>query len=376
MDSGEVWMTIDWTAVRAEFPALENWTYLNSATFGQLPRRAIEAVNRHWAHRDELACSDFLKWYDDADGMRRQIARLIGASADDIAFVGNASAAMGIVAGGLDWRPGDNVVTLAGEFPNYLYLPALVERHAVEFREVPWERFHESIDEHTRLVALSEVNYASGFRPPVADLSRFLRERGVVFFVDGTQSVGALRFDVKQVQPDVLAVHGYKWMCSPTGAGFMYIAPGLRAKLPPAEVGWRSHKTWREVDNLHHGTPVLTETAQKYEGGGLPFPLLYAMQATIEIMFEIGPAVIEDRVLELARSARERLRAMGAEAVETGSHIVTAKFPGRDPSILARELKARRVLTAARHGFLRVSPHFYNNEDDLNRMDEELRKLI
>ncbi|HML18191.1 MAG TPA: hypothetical protein VK419_14275, partial [Bryobacteraceae bacterium] len=115
-------MTIDWDAIRAEFPAISQWTYLNSATFGQLPRRAVEAVARHWAHRDELACTDFLDWFDDADRLRASIGRLIGATADDIAFVGNAATALAIVAGGLPWAGGDNVVTLAGEFPNYLYM--------------------------------------------------------------------------------------------------------------------------------------------------------------------------------------------------------------------------------------------------------------
>jgi cysteine desulfurase / selenocysteine lyase len=367
---------IDWKAIRAEFPALENWTYLNSATFGQIPRSAVAACSAHWTHRDELACSDFLDWYDDAQRLRESIGKLIGATADDVAFIPSASAALGLVAGGIDWRPGDNVVTLADEFPNYLYLPALVERYGVEFREVSWSRFFDSIDEKTRLVALSEVNYASGFRPPLAEMSRFLRERGVVFFVDGTQSVGALRFDVREADPDALAVHGYKWMCSPTGVGFLYVAPRLRAKLPPNEVGWRSHRTWRQVDDLHHGKPELKETAEKYEAGGLPFPLLYAMEVSVNRMLEIGADEIERRVLELACSARARLRKLGAEVNETGSQIVAAKFLREDPSRLARELKLRRVLVAARHGFLRISPHFYNNDQDLERLEEELRKLL
>jgi cysteine desulfurase/selenocysteine lyase len=369
-------MTIDWNAVRAEFPALANWTYLNSATFGQLPRRAIEAVDTHWAHRDELACSDFLDWYNDADRLRESLAKLINASADDLAFVPNASVALGIVAGGLLWKPGDNVVTLTDEFPNYLYLPALVERHGVEFREVAWERFYEAIDDRTRIVAISEVNYSSGFRPPVEEIARFLRERGVLFFIDGTQSVGALRFDVQKSRPDALAVHGYKWMCSPTGVGFLYVAPQLRQQLPPNAIGWRSHKTWREVDNLHHGTPVLKDTAEKYEGGGLPFPLMYAMEASVNLMFEIGPETIEQRVLALAGSTRERLRKLGAEVCDTGSQIVAAKFSRHDPSRLASELKTRRVLVAARHGHLRVSPHFYNNEEDLDKFQSAIEEVL
>jgi cysteine desulfurase/selenocysteine lyase len=361
----------DWSAIRAEFPALSNWAFLNTATFGQLPKRAVEAVACHWARRDELACSDFLDWYCDADRLRGAIARLIHASAEDVTFVSNASAGLGIVMAGLKLTPGE-VVTLSGEFPSYLYVAGV--------REVQWGRFYDCIDERTRMVAIAEVNYSNGFRAPLEEISEFLRSRNVVFFVDGTQSVGALRFDVEKVRPDALVVHGYKWMISPTGAGFMYVAPDLRKRVPPNVTGWRSHKTWREVDNLHHGTPVFKETAEKYEGGGLPFPLLYAMEASVNLMLEIGPEAIERRVLELAGSARRRLLRLGAEAPESGSQIVAAKFAGAgseiDPSRLARELKERRVLVAARHGYLRVSPHFYNNEEDLDRLEEELRALL
>src|SRR5262249_55863380 len=152
----------------------------------------------HYAHRDELACVDFLNWFDDADRLRGSIGKLIGARADDIAFVSNAGTALSMVCGGLEWQPGDNIVTLAGEVPNYLYMPALVDRSGVEFREVPWDRFYDTIDARTRLVAISEVNYSNGFRPPVAEISKFLRERGVIFFLDGTQSLGALQFDVRE----------------------------------------------------------------------------------------------------------------------------------------------------------------------------------
>jgi selenocysteine lyase/cysteine desulfurase len=268
------------------------------------------------------------------------------------------------------------VVTLADEFPNQLYLPALVERYGVEFRESPWERFYDSIDARTRLVAVSEVNYATGFRAPIAGISRIAHERGALVYVDGTQSIGALRFDVQHARPDVLAVHAYKWMCSPTGVGFMYIAPELRAILPPNTIGWRSHQDWRNVDNLHHGSPILKSSAEKYEGGGLAFGLLDAMAASAEWMLQIGPEAIEQRVLSLANDVRAGLRKLGGECVDNGSQIVCAKFPGHDPSHLARELKSRRVLAAARHGFLRVSPHFYNHAADLDRLEEELVKLI
>jgi cysteine desulfurase/selenocysteine lyase len=369
-------MSIDWNAVRAEFPALSNWTYLNSATYGQVPRRGVEAIAAHFARRNELACTDFLGWYEESDRIRGSIARLIHASADDIGFITNASMALGLMAGGIDWKPGDNIVTLAGEFPNQLYLPALVERRGVEFREVPWDRFFEAIDARTRLVAISEVNYASGFRAPIGEISKCLRDRGVLLYVDGTQSVGGLQFDVTTAQPDMLAVHGYKWMCSPTGVGFMYVSPSLRAKLLPNVAGWRSHKDWRNVDDLHHGTPVFKDASERYEGGGLQFGLLNALGAMVDWMLELGPDVIEQRVLELSHDVRRRLAKLGAEMDDSGGQIVAAKFPGVESSKLAKELRSRRVLVAARHGFFRVSPHFYNNESDLARLEDELKSLL
>jgi cysteine desulfurase/selenocysteine lyase len=369
-------MTVDWDAVRREFPALEHWTYLNTATFGQLPRRATDAVAGHFAHRDELACWDFLAWYDDADRLRSKIGRLIGCSPSDIAFVPNASTALGLLLAGLDWQSGDRIVTLEHEFPNNLYAPVLLERFGVEMTACAWERFYETVDARTRLVVLSSVNYNTGFAPPLAELADFLRSRGILLYIDGTQSLGALRFDVSRIQPDMLAVHGYKWLLSPNGAGFFYIAPQLRERLQPNVVGWRSHRDWRNVDNLHHGVPELPGAAEKYEGGSVSFALLYAMEASIDLILEIGPEPIEQRVLELAAAARDILRELGASVADNRSPIVAARFENRDVSALARALKEQRVLVAARRGHLRVSPHLYNNEQDMEIFERALRTLL
>ena len=250
----------------------------------------------------------------------------------------------------------------------------------MEFVETPFERFYDAVTPRTRAVAFSTVNYTTGFRAPLPEVSRFLRERGVLLYVDGTQSLGALEFDVREIQPDMLAVHGYKWLLSPTGAGFMYVSPALRARLAPSVIGWRSHKDWRNHENLHHGIPEFRSEAEKYEGGMLPFPLLYAMGAVIEMMLEIGPKAIETRVMQLAADIRDVLRRAGASLVFDrepyyDSPIIAAQFPGVDASQLVRDLKRQRVQVAARHGNLRVSPHFYNNLDDLEKFDEALRDL-
>ncbi|MBZ5609739.1 MAG: aminotransferase class V-fold PLP-dependent enzyme [Acidobacteriia bacterium] len=367
---------VDWNAVRREFPALANWTYLNTATFGQLPGRATAAVAKHFAHRDELACWDFLAWYDDADRLREKIGRLIHCAPQDVAFAPNASAALGILLAGIDWRPGDRVLTLENEFPNNLYAPGMLERFGVRMAECTWPDFFDSIDESTRLVVISSVNYNSGFAPPLAEIADFLRARGVMLYIDATQSLGALRFDAARIQPDMLAVHAYKWMLAPNGAGFFYVRPEVRQWLRPAAVGWRSHHDWRNVDNLHHGVPELSDSAEKYEAGSVSSALLYALEASVDLLLEIGPDSIEQRVLNLAGRTREMLRELGASVEDFPSQIVAARFEGRDVSQLARSLKEQRVLVSARRGHLRVSPHFYNNDQDLETFAAALSQLL
>lgn len=367
---------MNWDVVRCEFPSLANWTYLNTATFGQMPRRATEAIVKHFEHRDELACWDFLSWYDDADRLRAKIAQVLHCAPEDIAFAPNASAALGILLGGIDWQPGDRVLTLHNEFPNNLYAPAMLERFGVEMIECEWPQFFDSVDARTRLVAMSSVNYNSGFAPPLAQVADFLRARGAMLYIDGTQSAGALRFDLARLQPDMLAVHAYKWMLAPNGAGFFYVRPDVRRWLRPNAFGWRSHRDWRNVDNLHHGVPELTGSAEKYEAGSVSSSLLYALEASVDLMLEIGPEAIEERVLDLAGKTRRLLRELGACVEDFPSPIVAARFEGRDVSALARALKEQRVLAAARRGHLRVSPHFYNNEQDLNTLAAALRKLL
>jgi cysteine desulfurase / selenocysteine lyase len=359
-------------AVRAQFPALRSWTYLNTATFGQLPQRAVDAVNRHFTRRDELACQDFVAWFDDMDQIRGLGAKLIHCQAADIAFITNASAAISQLLGGMDWKTGDQILTLEHEFPNQYYYPAQLSRFGVELIETPFERFYDAITPRTRLVILSMVNYSTGLRAPLVEIGEYLRARNILFYVDGTQGVGALEFDCAAVQPDMLAVNAYKWLCSPNGAGFMYVSPELRKRLAPSVIGWRSDANWRSVASLNHGAPDFVESAEKYEGGMLPFAPIYGMAESISMMLELRPAVIEARVLQLVEQAREMLEAAGGHIAYPNSPILAASFPGRSAEAIVETLAQRRILAAARHGHLRISPHFYNNEEDLRLVGEAL----
>jgi cysteine desulfurase / selenocysteine lyase len=360
---------MNWSAIRAEFPALQRWTWLNTATFGQIPTRSRNAVDAHFARREETACADFLDWFDDMDELRALVARLIHCDAQDIAFAMNACSALSLFLAGIDWQPGDRIVTLRNEFPNQYYFAASLADRGVDLIEVD---AIESLPERTRAVLISTVNYSNGYRPDIAGISQLTHSAGALLYVDGTQSVGALTFDVSKARPDMLAVDGYKWLLSPNGATFFYVSPGLRPKLRPSVIGWRSDKGWRSVDELRYGTPQMPEAAERYEGGMLNFASLYGMQESVRMVLEISPDRIEQRVLELANMTADILRRSGATIANENTNVIAAHWPDRDASALAKRLQSERIIVAARHGNLRVSPHFYNTEEDLARLAAQL----
>lgn len=356
---------MNWAAIRAQFPALEHWTWLNTATFGQIPRRSRIALDSHFARRDQTACADFLTWFDDVDQIRGLIGQLINCQAEDVAFAMNAASALSLFLGGICWNPGDRIVTLRDEFPNQYYFAASLAPRGVELVEMDEIC---SLPENTRAVVISTVNYSNGYRPDLLHISRLTRAAGALLYLDGTQSVGALRFDVAAIQPDMLAVDGYKWLLCPNGATFFCISPELRRRIQPPVLGWRSDRGWRSVDDLVHGSPQLPEAAERYEAGMLNFPSIYGAGESIRMMLELGPDRIEARVLELAFIAADVLRDCGATIVNENTNIVAAHWPDRDASALAKKLQEQRIIVAARHGNLRVSPHFYNNETDIEKL--------
>jgi len=369
--------TNDWAEIRSHYPGLQNWTYFNSATYGLLSKKTTAAVSRHFEHRDELACADFLHWFDDIDATRAKAARMIHAGAEDIAFAINAATPLSLLLGGTKWKTGDRIVTLANEFPNQIYFAALLRERGVEFVETEWDGFFDAITPNTRAVLLSQVSYCTGFRAPLEQIGAYLKQRGILFYLDATQALGALTLDVRQAQPSMVAVHGYKWLLCPNGAAFFYVSPELRKTLEPNVIGWRSHEDWKNVNRLHHGAPVFRESAEKYEGGMPAFPCLYAMDAALDEFLEMGPVQIERRVMELTGLLHDRLGELGrVRVLHKHSPITAAHFPDVDPAVLVQRLKEHRILASARHGCLRLSLHFYNNEEDIDRLMAVLRHAV
>lgn len=365
-------MNVDWSAVRAGYPALTGRAFLNTATFGQLSSRTVGAMAAHLAHRNETACMDFLSWFEDHDRLRGKLASFVRAAPEDIAFVPNTSAAIGHLLAGLDWRDGDEFLTLEGEFPNHLYAAHFHASRGIKAVEAEWPRLMDAISGRTRVVAISTCNYVTGFRPPLEELAAECLRRGVLLYLDATQSLGAWPFDFGALRPAMLAVNCYKWMLAPNGAAFMAVRGDVRERIAPLNVGWRSDFDWRSVDHLHHGAARFRGAAEKYEGGMLPSALLYGLEASLGQMIEMGQPSIAARVAGLSGRCRAVLEAAGGRVLHGDTAVLAAKFEARDASELARTLKARNVLVSARHGLLRVSTHFYNDESDLAALAEAL----
>lgn len=365
---------VNWGAVRDKFPALASTTFLNSATMGQMPRAATAAVVAHFERRDGNAAVDAPTWFDDLDRLRGKLGRLVGATASDIAFIPSTAHGLSIVLNGIDWKAGDRIVTLDPEFPNNTYAPSLLTRMGVEFVEAPVAEFAGAVNERTRLVIVSALSYVTGMRAPIAELRRLAPN--ALLYVDGTQGCGAVAFDVEAQGIDVLAVHGYKWMLSPTGAGFMFVRPSVRKWLEPNVIGWRSHHSWRDWANLHHGAPEFSTAAEKYEGYFPALPLYYAMEQSVDLFLELGTGVIESRVLELAALLRGKVEELGGMVAHLDSPIVCCKFAGVESNTIAAKLMERNIIVSARHGWLRVSVHIYNNELDLEGFGTAVGELL
>ncbi len=374
-------MAINWQSVRAEFPALANCAWLNTATFGQVPLRAQTAVRRHFERANLFGGRDFLQWYDALDELRGEVASLFHAGAADVAFIPNTAFALSLLMNGIDWREGDEVVVFDQEFPNQIYAAELLDARGVRLVRARLGEWKAALSERTRLVAVSQTNYSTGRDAPVAEMTAETRNRGALIYVDGTQSAGARRFDFAACEPDLYAVNAYKWMNSPPGAGYMLVPARTREWLRPGTVGWRSDRNWRNVNHLHDGRPEFAEAAERYEGGMLAFVNLFAMRESIRLLKEIGPDAVEQRALWLADLVRHELKAVGASPLEEekpGSygHIVAARLPGVDPGDVVRAMEAANVIVSARSGFLRVSPHYYNDESDVERFAVVLRKAL
>lgn len=373
---------------RREFSAsTERGVYLDHAGVSPLPRSAVAGMT---ALAELVAATGSTTWLDRNDGVERVralAARLLGARhVHEVAFVENTSTGLSAVAEGLPWQPGDEVVGAQPEFPSNAYPWMRLADHGVIYHRVPErdgrldpDEILALLGERTRVLALSWVQFASGFRCDLARLGAACRERGIVFVVDAVQGLGALALDVEAAGIDVCAAACHKWLLGPEGVGLLYIADHVLERLRPPRSGWRSAR-----DPLAWGAPervTWNDGAPRFESGTLNIYGIHALGASLELLLAAGADTVERRVLALAERVARAFADAGFSLVSSRrpgetSGIVTATHGAATPEVLVERLAARGVTAAARSGRLRAAPHLYNTEEEIDRFGEALRAAI
>jgi selenocysteine lyase/cysteine desulfurase len=374
-----------------EFPSRLSTIQMNHAAVSPLPARAVAALAEYALEASTRGPLAFPEWSARIASLRLSAARLLGVTAElggagSIAIVPNTTYGLSLVAQGLDWRPGDVVVTTESEFPANLTPWLDLARYGVEIRRIPTrdgaftpEEVFAACDARTRLVSLSLVAYHTGFVAPAAEIGAFCRASGIVFGLDAIQAVGAIPVDVAALGPDYLSADGHKWMLGPEGCGLFFTNPSLRARLRPPS-GWLNLKRTSPAQYDVGDRPEYVEDATKFEIGAPPTPGVYALHASIGLLLEAGGAVIGERIRAVLTVLEEGLPHLGWEPVLHGqavrSGILSARPPaGTDPRRAMRHLESNGVACSARAGFLRLSPHFGNEPEEAERVLGLLARL-
>lgn len=366
-------------------PVTRRFAYLDHAATAPLSGPASETVQAWSRQAAELGDTVWPEWEDDIQQVRRTAAELIGATPEELALVPNTTAGINLVAEGFPWRAGDNVVTLANEFPSNQYPWMNLADRGVDARRVPVEegrvdldRLADACDARTRIVSASWIGYASGWRMDLEALVALAHQRGALVFLDAIQGLGVFPIHVGRMGIDFLAADGHKWLLGPEGAGLLFVRRQHLPLLRPLSVGWNS------VVHAHDFSRIelsLRPDAARYEGGSRNMAGHLALGASLRLLASMGlgadTSALADRVLAVTDYAVSRLEAIGAaikscRQAQHRSGIVAFDLPGQDPVDLRRRCLQAGVVLSVRGGNLRISPHAYNDETDIERLVEAL----
>lgn len=362
--------------LRAVMPVSRKWAYFDHAAVAPISQPASEAIAQWLAQATEEGDTTWLDWAAQITACRKSAAALIGAGEHEVALLSNTTAGINLVAEGFPWQPGDNVVTLADEFPTNLYPWLNLEKRGVETRLVPTDngrvtpaQIAAHCDERTRVVSVSWVCYSNGCRRALKPIADVAHESGALFLVDAIQGLGVFPLDVQADEIDVLAADGHKWLLGPEGAGMAYIHQGWLERLQPIGVGWNSVV---HAGNFDHIELKLKNSAARYEGGTYNMAGFIGLGASIKLLLSLGIEHIAAAVLVFTDTACEQLAQAGAvirspRDGENRSGIVSFELPGRDPQQVRKDCLAQGVALNCRAGRLRLSAHAYNNQLDLDR---------
>jgi selenocysteine lyase/cysteine desulfurase len=325
---------------------------------------------------------NYKDWLETYEAARQSAARLVNSEAREIAFMRNTSDAISAVANGIDWVEGDNVVACNVEFPANIYpWMRLSQERGIHLRlaeeregRIDPDELLSKVDDRTRVLTISWVQFASGFRSDLARIGRFCRERDIIFVVDVIQGLGGLKLDVERDYVDAFAADAHKYLLGPEGIALLFVSDRVIDRIKPTVVGWTSVKNYEQHLDYHLN---YRDGALRFECGTLNSAGVYGLGAAIDLFLEVGPAEVESYLLGLTDYTAERL-------TERGYNVISSRQPGETSGVLTcthlkysprdlhRLLQASNIITAPRANRLRISPHFYNTREEIDALIQAL----
>lgn len=374
--------------LRRQMSPSAKMAYFDHAALAPLPQVTATRIRDFATQACEVGNIHWLEWLREAEAARTEAAKMIGASEDEITFIPSTTVGVNLVAEGLDWREGDNVVTLADEFPTNLYPWIHLESRGVECRQLPTDngavdygQLAAACDRRTRVVSVSWVGYQTGYRVDIDQIGEIAHQAGALLNLDAIQGLGVFPIDVAQSPVDFLATGGQKWLLGPEGIGYAYVRGEHLEKLRPNNVGWNSVTHPFDYTNIDL---TFKPSAARFAGGGWNMMGTLAMGQSLKLLNTVGSKVLAERVLNYTDWACDRLASAGAviatnrdmqhRAGAQRSGILFFELPGRDPVEFRKHCIDRNIVLSCRAGKLRISPHAYNSEEDLERLLEVIRE--
>jgi cysteine desulfurase/selenocysteine lyase len=356
-----------------EFPLEEELIYLNHAAVAPWPLRTSMAVKKFADENLHQGARGYPGWLEVERNLKHKLASLINArSLDEISLLKNTSEALSTIAYGLDWQPGDNVVIFSDEFPSNRIVWESLKKLGVEIRQLalrttsdPEAHLIANCDSRTRLVSVSSVQYADGFRLDLISLGERLHRKNILFCVDAIQSLGALDFDVRSCNADFVMADGHKWMLGPEGLALFYVREEIRNLVSLNQYGWHMIENPGDFNQKEW---TISSTGSRFECGSPNMLGIHALDASLGLLLETGLKQIEQSVLENTDylisliQQSNTLQLLTCPDTERRSGIVTFARKDAEANQLHSTLMSQGVICANRGGGIRFSPHFYTEK--------------
>lgn len=363
--------------IRALFPITERAVYLNHAAVSPLPKTTVAAIQSQLNDVAENGSRNFRQWVAVKESARKLAASMISARPEQVVFMRNTSDGLSTLGNGLQWKPGDNIVTFQKEFPSNIYpWLRLHQAFGVEVRMCPerngridLDEMIALIDDHTRIVSISLVQFASGFRADLKRLGHAARAHDALFIVDVIQGMGVVPIDVDEDLIDAAAGASHKWLLGPEGVGILFLSDRARDRIQPTLVGWISVPDNEAYDNFDQDW---CPGALAWETGTGASALIYGVESSLRLLSETGVERIAAHLESLTdylceKINRERYEVISSRSKGEKSQIVSIRhLGGTHPMELFSHLKQRNIITAPRGEGLRIAPHLYNTQADID----------